>query len=230
MRHLPTFDEFLGEGMYDKRWPHWMRFDYDQIEDTSIVHYGFMRVGNIDTEKDFFAFLKETGIKFKRNGINSIKMSHDMADRLQISVKPRINERMKMLFESDNTLNESSNAHFNRVIPRDLFNESKLLKSMGRLCLLIHDQNTPVDMKYEHDGNPFKIALTDAGNLHVSNIVIYIKDQQYDFHTTYNSKDIYPLYVMDEEYVEYEVFDDKGEFTTEFVEFSENIKNNDEAP
>lgn len=90
MNNLPTFDEFLGEGLYDKRWPHWIRFDYDQIKDRSIVHYGFMNVGNIDTEKDFFSFLKETGIKYKKVGINSIEMSHDMADRLHLSVKPRV--------------------------------------------------------------------------------------------------------------------------------------------
>lgn len=120
---------------------------------------------------------------------------------------------------------ERIDSNYERVIPRDLFNEAKLLKSMGRLCLLILDKKTPVEMESEHDGKPFEIALTEDGNLTIRNLNIYINGQVYEFHTTYNSKDNYPLYMIDnEEYVEYEVFDDKGEFSKDFVEFCEKTK------
>ena len=89
MKNLAFYNEFLGEGMYDKRWPHWIRFDYIKETDNYVVNYGFMQVGNIDTEKDFFEFLKETGIKYKKTGLNTLEMSEDMKQRLQLSVKPR---------------------------------------------------------------------------------------------------------------------------------------------
>lgn len=61
-------------------------------------------------------------------------------------------------------------SNYQRVIPRDLFNEAKLGKCMGRLILRIHDCETPVHMSFEHNGNPFDIGLGDDGNLHIKNI------------------------------------------------------------
>jgi len=92
MKNLPKFDEFLGESMYDKRWPHWMRFDKIKETGDSVVNYGFMKVGNIDTEKKFFEFLRETGIKYKQTGVCTLEMSSQMADKLQDSVKPKNHE------------------------------------------------------------------------------------------------------------------------------------------
>lgn len=57
-------------------------------------------------------------------------------------------------------------ADYGRVIPRDLFNEAKLLKCMGQLCLRIHNNdNLPAKMSADHDGSPFKIDLMDEGSL-----------------------------------------------------------------
>jgi len=125
------------------------------------------------------------------------------------------------LFESFD--DRKANTGYDRVIPRDLFNESKLLKCMGQLCLYIHDNTTPVEMTVEHNGDPFKIALMEDNNLRVTNISISIKGSVFDFYTTYNSKAAYPLYVMDDNYTEYEVFDHGGKFSTEFVEFCESL-------
>lgn len=36
---------------------------------------------------------------------------------------------------------------YQRVIPRDLFNEAKLLKCLGRLSLFIHDGKSPPILK-----------------------------------------------------------------------------------
>ncbi len=44
---------------------------------------------------------------------------------------------------------------YTRVIPRDLFNEAKLLKCIGRLVLLIHDGDHN-NISFEHDGEPFE--------------------------------------------------------------------------
>ena len=112
-----------------------------------------------------------------------------------------------------------------RVIPRDLFNEAKLLKCIGRLCLLIHDnENMPFCAKLHHNGEPFDIILLEEGALTISNLKIEINGNFITFQTTYNSKRTYPL----EAALGYErspVFDDNGEFDEEFIEFLATINN-----
>lgn len=106
---------------------------------------------------------------------------------------------------------------YRRVIPRDLFNEAKLLKCLGRLVLKIHDGMLP-DLTFSHDddGEAFDIEQGECGELEVTNLHFFTgKGIQVYFHTTYNSKMDYPLLGnigWDEAYV----FDDNGELTTEF--------------
>jgi hypothetical protein len=115
-------------------------------------------------------------------------------------------------------------ATYTRVCPRDLFNESKLLKCMGRLCLKILDEMTPVPMKYYDDETErFNIEQDESGNLFIENLPITINGQSFIFHTTYNCKSNYPLFVETADYEEYLVFDEQGEFTEEFIEFAKSL-------
>ena len=106
-----------------------------------------------------------------------------------------------------------------RVIPRDLFNEAKLLKCMGRLCLLIEDRMTPVPMSYSmlKTANGFDIDQSPSdGSLMVMNITVRIKKRLVLFACAYNSKDNYSLWAeYDEE--DYKVFDEKGEYHKDFI-------------
>lgn len=113
---------------------------------------------------------------------------------------------------------KTMNSHYLRVTPRDFFNEAKLLKCMGRLCLLIHDELTPVKMTRSENGEPFNIALTMDEFLIVTNTHIAINGTVCRFKTAYNSKENYPFYVEHEE-IEYLVFDEQGEFHKEFIDF-----------
>jgi len=88
------------------------------------------------------------------------------------------------------------NINYNRVIPRDLFNESKLLKCIGKLTLLIHDNLAPFGLKFEHDEEPFKIGLTNCGHLKIQNITFVYSshtDFELGFKTVYNSKSNFPF-------------------------------------
>lgn len=115
--------------------------------------------------------------------------------------------------------------NYYRVIPRDLFNESKLLKCMGRLILKIHDNdNLPAPMTFEHDGSPFKIAQQECGSLTITNLKIFINYKRYIFHSTYNSKSNYNLHVVDDDLGEPPVFDDNGDWDEEFISFTKSIK------
>lgn len=110
---------------------------------------------------------------------------------------------------------------YTRVIPRDLFNEAKLLKCMGFLCLAILDKKTPVEMSFDDEfvgEYGFRIGLWDDGGLEVTNLTVCIKDVPYLFRTTYNSKETFPLHLFYDN-CEYRVFDEAGNWDVEFIEF-----------
>ena len=111
-----------------------------------------------------------------------------------------------------------------RVTPRDLFNEAKLLKCMGQLCLKVHDNMVPVAMEVTHDGDPFEIALLDEGALCISNLHVSIHGVGVVFQATYNSRASYPLFAFYDN-CEYLVFGDDGEFTSEFIHFCHSLEN-----
>lgn len=114
-----------------------------------------------------------------------------------------------------------SNNEYPRIIPRDFFNESKLLKCMGRLALLKHKGNLPdnININVEESGEPFHVKLhNEYGCLYVSNYNVTINDIDVFVGTLYNSKNNYPL-VCYYDYTEYLVFDENGNFDDEFIEF-----------
>lgn len=114
--------------------------------------------------------------------------------------------------------------NYQRVMPRDLFNEAKLLKCIGRLVLLIHDNAAPQGLSFEHIGDYFEIGLNDEGTLQIGNIAFNYKNVAIQFKTQQNSKSNYPLFA---EYhlTDYLVFDDNGNFDTEFIELLNEISN-----
>lgn len=109
-----------------------------------------------------------------------------------------------------------------RVIPRDLFNEAKLLKCIGRLVLLIHDGQGLNGMTFEHDDEPFQIGLMDDGHLAITNIAFEMNGQKMFFKSQYNSKSNWPL-LLEHDYCEYPVFDENGNYDNEFINFCNSI-------
>lgn len=110
---------------------------------------------------------------------------------------------------------------YQRVVPRDLFNEAKLLKCMGRVCLLIHD-NVLHQLTVEDGGlglSGFKVDLSDGGNLSISNLLVKQDGQVLNLVTTYNSKQNYPLMLIKEDYSEISVFEEDGELSKDFLSY-----------
>lgn len=112
---------------------------------------------------------------------------------------------------------------YKRVIPRDLFNEAKLLKCLGQLSLLIHD-GALQNVTMLTDGDPFDIHLSEDGHLYVGNIDIRIHGSLTLMKVSYNSKGSYPLLCGWD--VEVEVFTDDGAIHPRFREFVEAHKPN----
>src|SRR6478735_4525139 len=134
------------------------------------------------------------------------------------------NKKIIKSFETFKSLNENFGYdNYNRVIPRDFFNEAKLLKCMGNLAVKILDFQIPegINIVIEDSGDPFHIVLTDDGSLMVSNYNVTVNGEDVIMKSTYNSKENFPFFCeIDDE--EYKVFTDQGEFDKEFIERFQN--------
>lgn len=86
------------------------------------------------------------------------------------------------------------NTAYQRVIPRDLFNEANLLKCLGRLWI-VTERYQPHKIVIEHDGNRFDVWQDDDGDIGVHNIHIYIGGNQYRVVRPLNSRRSWPLYL-----------------------------------
>lgn len=113
-----------------------------------------------------------------------------------------------------------------RVIPRDFFNEAKLLKCLGQLALKVLDHKCLDGLEILFDderGDPFCIVQDDSdGSIYVANYPITINGFQVWFKTTLNSKEAYPLFA-EWEYESYTVFNADGEFTDDFKKLADII-------
>lgn len=116
---------------------------------------------------------------------------------------------------------------YERVIPRDLFNESKLLKCLGQLALLIHDGKGNKDLVLEHNQQMnagFQIDQDQSdGSLFCVNISFRLKDTEIPISTSLNSKRPYPMIYQDDEGGEEDLFNDDGSFTDSFLSWIETL-------
>ena len=104
---------------------------------------------------------------------------------------------------------------YNRVMPRDLFNEAKLLKCMGRIELFILDDKIKgLNSLHNTDTNAgFTIEQDSSdGSIYIANL--HYMDNEANaihFYTSLNSKYNYPLTMVykDEEYYP---FNEKGQY------------------
>lgn len=117
---------------------------------------------------------------------------------------------------------------YTRVAPRDLFNESKLLKCLGQLALIIHDgfdnqkNRAPQNLYFtQTEPGEFRIEQDRDGGLYVaSGLAFFATDTPLQLCSIYNSKDNYPLLFLDaRENVEYPVFTETGALTEEFINY-----------
>ncbi len=118
--------------------------------------------------------------------------------------------------------------NYQRVIPRDLFNESKLLKCLGQLAVMIHDGRllgVTVEIIEEYEYPGFRINQNQSsGRLFCDSLRFETsKGQGLYFSLPYNSRDPYPL-ILDGPDDDVYVFDDAGNLTQVFIAFIEGLK------
>ncbi len=119
-------------------------------------------------------------------------------------------------------------AKYERVLPRDLFNEAKLLKCLGQLSLLIHEGKVRWPLHLEHftpagwDG--FVVDQNPAsGGLFVRNLRLILGNRRITVESCYNSKDAFPLVFTDPVRGEGEVFNEDGSLSDEFSAYLDSL-------
>ena len=108
--------------------------------------------------------------------------------------------------------------NYHRVIPRDFFNEAKLLKCLGAFQLAILDNQTNgIKFDVDYDGSPFEIFQNpNDGSIEVINYKVYFNTEEVQLYTPLNSKDNYPL-IARYKNEEYYPIDEKGKFVLDWI-------------
>lgn len=125
---------------------------------------------------------------------------------------------------------------YDLVIPRDLFNQSKLLKCIGQVALLIHGGNGGRwNLRFDHDTEwtaGFEIDQQQSdGSLFIANMPLLAgrPDDPYviELASVYNSKAPYPLQFRIEDgegnVHEGSAMTDEGRFTSEFCDILDKV-------
>ena len=101
--------------------------------------------------------------------------------------------------------------NYKRVLPRDAFNEAKLLKCVGKLTMMIEDGELPA-WQYHYDGDAFNIVQDDSeGSISVANITFWRNKKQVCVFTPLNSKAAWPAFFRDGD-DDYYLFSEAGQY------------------
>jgi hypothetical protein len=110
-----------------------------------------------------------------------------------------------------------------RVLPRDLFNESKLLKGLGQLTLLIHNGlKWPLTVEHNHTDAGFAIGQHQSdGSTYCHNVTIRLHGKALELSSPLNCRSPFPMTLYDDAEGELPVFNEDGSLADEFTEFME---------
>lgn len=108
--------------------------------------------------------------------------------------------------------------HYERVLPRDLFNEANLLKCLGQLYLLIEDVPKRCTLVHTFSDRPFAISQDQSnGAIACVNVYMLLDSVKYLFWRPLNSHRSFPLYINALDYID--VFTEEGQLTDKFKQF-----------
>lgn len=108
---------------------------------------------------------------------------------------------------------------YQRVIPRDLFNEANLLKCYGALWIAIEGHRTA--RFSESDMENFSVAMRESdGWIYIKGLFLLVGSRRFRLTRPCNSRDPFPLYAeaMESDAEPVAVFNDDGTLAQEFWE------------
>jgi len=115
---------------------------------------------------------------------------------------------------------------YNRVIPRDLFNEGNLLKCYGQIYIEL--ERLPAGTRAElveslGCGEAFRIVQDESGRLTIANVHLIVRGENCWLSRGLNSREAWPLWLEGTdsrgEIDPIEVFDAHGHFSPDMLAF-----------
>lgn len=110
---------------------------------------------------------------------------------------------------------------YRRVLPRDLFNESNLLKCYGRLWIILSEMDNHQARFEMEEVESFEVFQSSGdGSLFVDNLPLTVGEHDYRLKRPLNSREPWPLYADSMDDPDFEmvpVFDDEGNLTDEML-------------
>lgn len=108
---------------------------------------------------------------------------------------------------------------YRREIPRDLFNEANLLKCYGDIYINLETAGVR-DVALVGDGAAFDVQQDPgSGDLYLANVKLMVRGKAYRPSRPSNSRRAWPLYILDDDGEDIEVFADDGSFSSEMLAF-----------
>lgn len=114
---------------------------------------------------------------------------------------------------------------YERVLPRDLFNEANLLKCLGQVSLLLHDRGKDGDPRLIHwtvrPGFDIQMDMSD-GSIFCSNLTLHRPNDRHMYYIrrVLNSRDPWPIYLITADDDTLHILDDDGQFSPQFKEWA----------
>ncbi len=119
---------------------------------------------------------------------------------------------------------------YERVLPRDAFNEANFLKCLGQLTLIHLNYGLPKGFEIHFDGNAFDLDQTCDGELMCWNFDLYLSSFRVELTRPLNSRDPWPLYASVHGVNDYlhqvPVFNEEGQFSEEFLTKAKRFRKN----
>lgn len=115
---------------------------------------------------------------------------------------------------------------YKRVIPRDLFNEASLRKMLGALWIKLENLHPDYSASFPNverlGGNwpgRFEIEQSPSnGSISLTGFSLVIGGKWFRLERPLSSREPWPLYAVDDDDNETEVFDELGELSPEFLD------------
>lgn len=84
---------------------------------------------------------------------------------------------------------------YKREIPRDLFNEAKLLKQLGKIELIVnHTGPNEIGLKTEWDREAFDIRQDPGdGSIYCTNFKLFLDEVEIELYNPLNAREDWPL-------------------------------------
>lgn len=109
---------------------------------------------------------------------------------------------------------------YQRVIPRDLFNEANLLKCLGQLYLELERYGMEAALHPYDELSGWTISQNSAdGSIQVDNIQFWVRGKLVKLTRPLNSRQPYPLWAYPDEETEIAVFTTAGKLSPMMVRF-----------